>query len=64
MKKTLNRKNVVILINEKRDIECWGSLKLACKAHPEFVYNTLTKRKLPVIVNGWIINRVPFNKEL
>ena len=61
-KETIKRKNVVILVNEKREMECWGSLKLACKAHPELVYNTLTKFKLPVFVKGWGISRVPFNK--
>ncbi len=62
-KETLKRKNVVILINEQNEMECWGSLKLACKAHPELVYNTITKMKLPVFTNGWGISRILFNKK-
>ena len=61
-KEILKRKNVVILVNENKNMECWGSLKLACVAHPELVYNTLTKFKLPLFVKGWEISRVPFNK--
>lgn len=62
-KEILKRKNVVILVNEKREMECWGSLKLACEAHPELVYNTLTKYRLPVFVKGWGISRISFNKK-
>lgn len=62
-KEILKRKNVVILVNEENKMECWGSLKLACVAHPELVYNTLTKFKLPLFVKGWGISRVPFNKK-
>tara|TARA_R110002167_G_scaffold110087_4_gene280362 strand:- start:22222 stop:22455 length:234 start_codon:yes stop_codon:yes gene_type:complete len=62
-KETLTRKNVVILISEDHTkMECWGSLKLACVAHPELVYNTLTKYSLPLVAKGWAISRVPFNK--
>jgi len=61
--KKLKRKSVIILIDDDRKIECWGSLKKACDAHPELVYNTITKFKMPVYSKGWAINRVKFNEK-
>ena len=59
---TLIRKNVTVLIKGDH-IECWGSLKKACIAHPELVYNTLTKMKMPLDHKGFKIFRVPFNEK-
>lgn len=40
--------------------ESYGSLKLACNAHG-WTYNTIVKKKLPCVKDGWLINRVKFN---
>lgn len=62
-KESLQRKNVIILVKEDGSLECWGSLKLACRSHPQLVYNTITKMKLPLFTKGLQIHRVSFNKK-
>ena len=58
----MQRKNIIVVtrLNEANRAECYGNLKKACKAH-ELVYNTIVQKKLPLIKDGLLIQRVPFN---
>lgn len=58
----MQRQNIIVVtyLNEANRAECYGNLKKACKAH-ELVYNTIVQKKLPLIQNGLLIQRVPFN---
>ena len=56
----MQRKTVIVVVHEDKAVECYGNLKKACKAH-NFVYNTIVHKKLPIIKNGLLIQRVPFN---
>lgn len=56
----MQRNTVIVVVHEDKRVECYGSLKKACKAH-NLVYNTIVKKKLPIIKNGLLIQRVPFN---
>ena len=49
----------IIMYGEKFQ-ECYGNLKKACKVH-EWSYSTMSKKRLPQIKDGWLIQRVPFN---
>ena len=56
----MQRKTVIVVVHEDKRVECYGNLKKACKAH-NLVYNTIVQKKLPIIKNGLLIQRVPFN---
>ena len=56
----MQRKTVIVVVHEDKTVECYGNLKKACKAH-KFDYNTIVQKKLPIIKNGLLIQRVPFN---
>jgi len=63
----MQRQNIIVLINipDMTDasttlIECYGSLKKACKAHG-WVWKKLVRKKLPQVKDHWFIQRVPFN---
>jgi hypothetical protein len=56
----MQRKTVIVVVHENKEAECYGNLKKACKAHG-LVYNTIVQKKLPIIKNGLLIQRVPFN---
>jgi hypothetical protein len=56
----MQRKTVIVVVHEDKAVECYGNLKKACKAH-NLVYNTIVRKKLPIIKNGLLIQRVPFN---
>lgn len=58
----MQRQNVIIVIhlNEENRAECYGNLKKACEAH-NLVYNTIVQKKLPIVKNDILIQRVPFN---
>ncbi len=56
----MKRKTVIVVITPTmQTIECWGNFKKACIAHG-WVYNTLSKRKMPIEYKGYRIERVPF----
>ena len=61
MSKTIERKAVIVLEKCPDQIEVWGSLTRACKAHPEFNYSKISRVKLPYTYQGWTFKRVPFN---
>ena len=57
------RKTVIVIINQKtQNVQCFGSLKIACSAHSDLVYNTIVKANLPVLINNLKVYRVQFNK--
>lgn len=61
----MKRKNIIIVIDLELSVieivpECYGNLKKACTQHG-WVYNTIIKQKLPIVKDGWLIQRVPFN---
>ena len=57
----MQRQNIIVVthLNEGSKAEAYGNLKKACKAH-KLVYNTIVQKKLPLIKNGLLIQRVPF----
>ena len=60
--KAMQRQNIIVVthLNEENRAECYGNLKKACEAH-KLVYNTIVQKKLPLIKDGLLIQRVPFN---
>jgi len=54
----MQRQSIIVLINGYQ-VETWGSLKEACTMHG-WIYNTLSRKKLPIKYKDWIIHRVPF----
>ena len=56
----MQRKTVIVVVHKDKKVECYGNLKKACKAH-NLVYNTIVQKKLPLIKNGLLIQRVTFN---
>jgi len=56
----MQRKNIIVIVKEDMTAECFGNLKKACNAN-KLVYNTIVKKKLPLMKNGLFIQRVPFN---
>ena len=58
----MQRQNIIVVthLNEANRAECYGNLKKACEAH-NLVYNTIVQKKLPLIKDGLLIQRVPFN---
>jgi hypothetical protein len=64
----MQRQSIIVLLNLIEDetwpevganVETWGSLKEACTKHG-WIYNTISRKKLPVRHKDWIIHRVPF----
>jgi hypothetical protein len=56
----MNRQTVIILIEKDKAPECWGNLKKLCEAKG-LKYNSLSKMKMPIQINGCTIYRVPFH---
>lgn len=56
----MQRQNVTVLIKD-RQVETWGSLKKACRAHG-WKYSTMGQRALPTTFEGWSIFRSKFNE--
>lgn len=66
----MQRQNIIVLtqVIDMTDVimygdsfqECYGNLKKACNAH-KWSYSTISKKKLPQVKDGWLIQRVPFN---
>ena len=57
--KTMQRKTVIIVVDEKQNAICFGNLKKACN-HFNWVYNTLVQKKLPLVIDGKKLQRVDF----
>ena len=54
----MNRKTVIITETYPgRTLEAWGNLRKLC-TFKGLVYNTVVKRKLPIIIDNLKINRV------
>ncbi len=56
----MQRQNTIVLINLPY-VESWGSLKEACTMHG-WSYSTISKKKLPIEHEGWLIYRCPFRE--
>lgn len=57
---TMDRKNILVLIIGDH-VETWGNLKKVCDVH-KWSYWTLSKKEFPIIHDGWVIHKVPFNE--
>ena len=53
--------NLIVLTKSPDTIEVWGSLKLACKNHPEFRYPTISRLKFPFNHQEWKFDKLKFN---
>ena len=56
----MQRKTVIIVVDENQNALCFGNLKKACNAFG-WVYNTLVQKKLPLVIEGKKLQRVEFN---
>jgi len=56
----MQRKTVIIVVDENQNALCFGNLKKACN-HFGWVYNTLVQKKLPLVIEGKKLQRVEFN---
>lgn len=57
--KTMQRKTVIIVVDENQNALCFGNLKKACN-HFNWVYNTLVQKKLPLVIEGNKLQRIDF----
>ena len=57
--KTMQRKTVIIVVDENQNALCFGNLKKACNVFG-WVYNTLVQKKLPLIIEGKKLQRIDF----
>jgi len=55
----MQRKTVIIVVDEGQYALCFGNLKKACNAYG-WVYNTIVQKKLPLIIDGLKVQRVEF----
>jgi hypothetical protein len=58
----MQRQTVIVLEKCPNIVECFGSLKRACKEHPELVYNTIKAKKFPFSYKDYVFHRVQFNE--
>ena len=56
------RRYIVLVREDKREVEVWGSLKGLCKEHPTFSYYTLRNKKFPFKYKGIRFFRVNFKE--
>lgn len=56
----MQRKTVIIVVDENQNAVCFGNLKKACNAFG-WVYNTLVQKKLPLVIEGKKLQRINFN---
>ena len=57
--KTMQRKTVIIVVDENQNALCFGNLKKACNSFG-WVYNTLVQKKLPLVIEGKKLQRIDF----
>lgn len=57
----MNRQSIIVLIKGNQ-VEAWGNFKEACMVHG-WPYWTLTRKRFPILHDGWRIHKVPFKQQ-
>jgi len=55
----MQRKNIIVVVDENQNAATFGNLKKACNEYG-WAYNTIVQKKLPLIIDGLKVQRVEF----
>lgn len=51
----------IIVIEKGAQLEAWGGVTNACRAHPEFRYHSIKMKEFPFTHKGYTFNKIPYN---